>query len=90
MLKLILTGAALIVLSQPAFAETRSFPLVGGEDLPVEVISQHVANGPLIATRVVETASKTAEVANSTESGLTCGRRGMGACTATMDTATGN
>jgi hypothetical protein len=86
MLKLILMSAALATFSQTALAETGSSPpLIGGEDLPVEVVSQLVANGPVIAVPV----TNPVDVAKLLDSGLKpCLRRGEDTCTATVDRAT--
>jgi hypothetical protein len=83
MLKLILMSAALATFSPVASAETGSSPpLIGGQDLPVEVVSQLVANGPVIAVPVADAV----DVAKLADSGLKpCMRRGGDECTATVD-----
>jgi hypothetical protein len=85
MLKHILISVVLAAFSEVAFAETGSSPpFIGGEDLPVEVVSQLIANGPLIAVPV----ANAVEVAKLLDSGLKpCLRRGVDGCTATVDKA---
>jgi hypothetical protein len=85
MLKLILMSAALAAFPLAASAETGSSPpLIGGQDLPIEVVSQLVANGPVIAVPVTDAV----EVANLFDSGLNpCLRRGVDDCTATVGKA---
>jgi hypothetical protein len=83
MVRLILISAALAFFASQAQAENRSSsPLVGGEDLPVEAVTQLVADGPVVAIPV----QKSADIANTQDSGVEpCLRRGEGMCTATVE-----
>jgi hypothetical protein len=83
MVRLILISAVFAVLTNHAQADPQlSSPLVGGEDLPVEAVTQLVADGPLVAIPV----QKLEDVANNQDSGVEpCLRRGEDMCTATVE-----
>ncbi len=80
MQRFFLTSGFVLLLSTAALAE-KPAPLIGGEDLPSEVITQFVAGGPLVALPV----SNATQVANTINSGLKdCGKDVGDECTATI------
>jgi hypothetical protein len=71
-----------LLLTTAVSAQADQSPMMGGEDLPIEVISQFVADGPLVAIPT----GGTATVAIVDNSGLKDCKRGTGAeCTASVD-----
>jgi hypothetical protein len=81
MTRFFLNAGFLVFLATAAQADQSAPPIIGGQDLPTEVITQLVADGPLVAIPTLDTM----QVASAPVSGLKdCGKDVGEECTATM------